>query len=148
MHFSPFSGNPAVLAISEVVCHIVLMAAVFPVLIAVDLEGLSAIGTHLGVDRLRIPFLIRPVDLPILTSTLVAAEPLLPPCAMLILCDGLTAISTGLPALDLCWQLFINQDTVAILLLALIPDLLIRNAGIFRDLSIAHPALPEQNRLL
>ena len=125
-----------------------LVAAVLPVLIAVDLEGLPAIRAHLGVDRLGILFLLTSVDLPIRAPALLTAEPLLSTSVMLILCDGLPAERAGFPRLYLFWQFLVHGNAIAIVLFALIPDLLIRNPGVFRNLPIAHPALSKQEHLL
>ena len=124
------------------------MAAVLPVLIAVDLEGLPAIRAHLGVDRLGVLFLLVAVELPICAPALLTAEPLLSSPAAFLLRDGLSAESAGFPRLYLFRQLLVHGNTIAIVLFALIPDLLIRNPCVFRNLPIAHPALSKQEHLL
>lgn len=138
----------AVSSAAKVVRHVMLMTAVLPVLIAVDLEGLPAIRAHLGVDRLGILFLQHSVDLPIHASALLTAEPLLSSLVMFILCNGLSAESTSLPVLDLCRQVLIDRRVIAIKLPHLIPNLLVRSSGVFRNLPIAHAALSNQDHLL
>ena len=125
-----------------------LVAAVLPVFIAIDLEGLPAIRAHLGVDRLGILFLLLSVDLPIRASALITAKPLLSSPAAFFLRDGLSAESADFPRLYLFWQFLVHGNTIAIVLFALIPDLLVRNPGVFRYLPIAHPAFSKQEHLL